>query len=263
MLTTLLATLGLLLLEPTPNQWEVDQRGVTLEVEKPKESALCSTVEDDFYSIIPSYLLYINTDRGNKLEGCSEQPNEASADVVSESNDRKADEATEAGEGVKEQPAEEVAAKKAVEQPKQAPKEQAPTTQPVQQEVRPEPTPAPKPQPKPEPKPEPKQTSNVVGNFNTSHYTATCNGCSGITASGYDVRNTIYSPEGYRIVAADTSILPLGTVIRITYGNGTSFLAKVMDRGGAIKGYKLDVLVANVSEANRLGRVSTTVEIVR
>src|SRR5690625_2057815 len=35
--------------------------------------------------------------------------------------------------------------------------------------------------------------------FEATYYTARCDGCSGITATGYDVRSSIYSPEGYRI----------------------------------------------------------------
>lgn len=102
-----------------------------------------------------------------------------------------------------------------------------------------------------------------LGKFNTSHYTARCTGCTGITASGYNVRNTIYTREGYRIVAADTRVVPMGTIIKVTYGNGKSFKAKVLDKGGSIKGRKLDILVATKQEAYRLGRVTTKVEIVR
>ena len=97
--------------------------------------------------------------------------------------------------------------------------------------------------------------------FQASHYIASCSGCSGTTASGYNVKNTIYY-EGMRILAADRSI-PLYTKMRVTYPNGTSFIGIVIDRGGSIKTGKLDVLVASYDEAIRLGRQQVTVEIVK
>lgn len=92
-----------------------------------------------------------------------------------------------------------------------------------------------------------------------SHYIATCKGCSGVTASGYNVKSTIYY-DGLRIVAAPKDI-PLYTIMRISYPNGTSFKAIVLDRGGLIKSGKLDVLVASYDEAIRLGRQKVTVQI--
>lgn len=108
-----------------------------------------------------------------------------------------------------------------------------------------------------------KNTVNVQSSSKTyqiTHYTASCSGCTGITSSGYNVRDTIYF-NGMRIVAADPSI-PLGTKLQVTYANGSSFTAIVLDRGGAIKGNILDVLVSSNEEAYRLGRTSATVTIV-
>ena len=79
-------------------------------------------------------------------------------------------------------------------------------------------------------------------------YTATCKGCSGITAMGIDVRNsTTY--QGYGIIAVDTRVIPLGTKVSI---NGRKYIAG--DTGGAIKGNKIDVLVGSVNEALQFGR---------
>lgn len=79
-------------------------------------------------------------------------------------------------------------------------------------------------------------------------YTATCKGCSGITAMGIDVRNsTTY--QGYGIIAVDTRVIPLGTKVSI---NGRNYIAG--DTGGAIKGNKIDVLVGSVDEALQFGR---------
>lgn len=83
----------------------------------------------------------------------------------------------------------------------------------------------------------------------TSAYTSKCNGCTGITSSGFDIRNTIYY-KGYRVIAADTNVLPFGTLVEIE-GIGK---AVVLDRGGAIKGNKIDILVNNKNEAYSYGR---------
>ena len=83
----------------------------------------------------------------------------------------------------------------------------------------------------------------------SSAYTSTCKGCTGITSSGYNVRNTIYY-NGYRVIAADRSVLPLGTLVNIE-GVGK---AVVLDTGGAIKGNKIDILVSNDNEAYSYGR---------
>jgi len=90
-------------------------------------------------------------------------------------------------------------------------------------------------------------------------YTAGCEGCSGITATGIDVKQTVYH-EGKRIIAVDPNVIPLGSIVRVTLGNGDSFEAIAGDTGGAIKGSRIDVLVGSKTEARRLGRQSATVE---
>lgn len=91
--------------------------------------------------------------------------------------------------------------------------------------------------------------------MNVSAYTAQCVGCSGITASGFDVRNTV-TKDGMRIVAAPSNY-PFGTIMDIPgYGK-----AIVLDRGGAIKGNKLDLLVATRDEAIQWGRRNVTVTV--
>lgn len=83
----------------------------------------------------------------------------------------------------------------------------------------------------------------------SSAYTATCYGCTGRTATGYNVTRTVFY-KGYRIVAADTRVFPMGTVLSVP-GVGK---VVVLDRGGAIKGYKLDVLHASRTNAYNYGR---------
>lgn len=96
--------------------------------------------------------------------------------------------------------------------------------------------------------------------YEITHYTSKCKGCTGITASGYDVKNTIFYGE-YRIVAAPKYV-PLHTKLNITYEDGTSFDAIVLDRGGAIKSGKLDLLVKDKKEAYQLGRQKVNVKFI-
>ena len=58
----------------------------------------------------------------------------------------------------------------------------------------------------------------------------------GVTASGYSVWT-----NGMKLVAADTRLFPFGTVLSIPgYNNGRP--VPVLDRGGMIKGDRLDLL---------------------
>lgn len=97
-------------------------------------------------------------------------------------------------------------------------------------------------------------TSNkFVGEFNTSYYGMDCVGCTGRTASGYNTKGrTTYN--GMTILAADTSILPLRTKVRVVNPDGSNYVGIVLDRGGAIKGRKLDVLVGSEEESSKYGR---------
>lgn len=77
----------------------------------------------------------------------------------------------------------------------------------------------------------------------------------GITASGKDI-----TYNNGRFVAADTKNLPFGTKLIIPgYHNGT---VEVIDRGGAIKGDKLDVFFPTHAEALKWGRRTIEVTIV-
>lgn len=100
-------------------------------------------------------------------------------------------------------------------------------------------------------------TINVIA----THYTASCEGCLGITKNGTDVRNTIYS-GGKRIIAVDPDTIPLNSTVQVTYEDGTTFKAVAADVGGKIKQHHIDVLVASESEAYRLGRQQATVTII-
>lgn len=69
----------------------------------------------------------------------------------------------------------------------------------------------------------------------------------GITASGYSVWT-----NGMKLVAADTDLLPFGSLISVPgYDDGN--IVPVLDRGGAIKGRRLDVLFPTHEQACRFG----------
>ena len=77
----------------------------------------------------------------------------------------------------------------------------------------------------------------------------------GITASGYSVYT-----NGMKLAAADTGRLPFGSLISVPgYDNG--HVVPVLDRGGAIKGNRLDVLFPTHEQARQFGvkKVQVTV----
>lgn len=96
--------------------------------------------------------------------------------------------------------------------------------------------------------------------FEATAYIALCDtGCTGKTAMGHDVRNTNYY-KGYRVIAVDPKVIPLGSIVRVSYGS-TSFEAIAWDTGGAIKGYRIDILVSTLREAKKFGRQKIAVEV--
>lgn len=98
--------------------------------------------------------------------------------------------------------------------------------------------------------------------FEASAYTADCpEGCSGITSTGLDVTGTIYHADK-RIIAVDPSVIALGSTVEIKQADGTTFEAVSLDTGGAIKGAKIDVLVANEADAVQFGRQSVQVRVI-
>jgi 3D (Asp-Asp-Asp) domain-containing protein/DNA-binding transcriptional MerR regulator len=94
------------------------------------------------------------------------------------------------------------------------------------------------------------KTINGVG----TAYNANCKGCSGVTASGKKVGNGM-------IAMADW--VPLGTKVRITCPSYPSIngIYTVEDRGGAIKGNKVDIFMTTYSDAIDFGRRDIKIEI--
>jgi 3D (Asp-Asp-Asp) domain-containing protein len=88
--------------------------------------------------------------------------------------------------------------------------------------------------------------------MNVSAY-CPCEKCCGEWADGFFADG---SPVGGKAIAADTSIYPMGTVFDVPgYG-----VAVVKDRGGAIKGNKLDLYFNTHQDALNWGRQFITVE---
>jgi 3D (Asp-Asp-Asp) domain-containing protein len=102
---------------------------------------------------------------------------------------------------------------------------------------------------------EPSRASEVVRQFiaEATAYTAYCNGCSGITATGINLR----SNPNQKVIAVDPNVIPLGSKVYVE-GYGTAIAG---DTGGAIKGNRIDVFIPNRSEALKFGRRSVTVKV--
>lgn len=76
-------------------------------------------------------------------------------------------------------------------------------------------------------------------------YTADCNGCSGVTSTGIDLK----ANPNTKVIAVDPSVIPLGSVVEVEgYG-----IAIAGDVGGAIKGNKIDVFVPSKGQASSWG----------
>ncbi|WP_240909146.1 3D domain-containing protein [Bacillus paralicheniformis] len=99
--------------------------------------------------------------------------------------------------------------------------------------------------------------------FEATAYTAFCaEGCTGITKTGVDVSHSIYY-EGARVIAVDPSVIALGSTVEVRLADGSSFRAKAIDTGGAIKGARLDLLVASESDAVQFGRQSVELRVIK
>lgn len=84
-------------------------------------------------------------------------------------------------------------------------------------------------------------------------YTAYCNGCSGITKTGIDLR----SNPNQKVIAVDPSVIPLGSKVYVE-GYGTAIAG---DIGGAIKGNRIDVFVPSKDQAYNWGRKQVKIQV--
>jgi 3D (Asp-Asp-Asp) domain-containing protein len=99
-------------------------------------------------------------------------------------------------------------------------------------------------------------------NIVATAYTALCNtGCTGVTATGHNVKSTVYK-DGYRVVSVDPNLIPLGSLMYVET-NGENFVGIAEDTGGAIDGHRIDVLVKNKTKAFAFGKQSVKVTVLR
>lgn len=84
-------------------------------------------------------------------------------------------------------------------------------------------------------------------------YTAYCNGCSGFTSTGINLR----ANPNIKVIAVDPSVIPLGTKV---YVEGYGY-AVAADKGSSIKGDKIDVFFSEKSQAYRWGRKKVKIQI--
>ncbi len=112
----------------------------------------------------------------------------------------------------------------------------------------------------------------ILESFNgvVTAYTSYCDGCIGITKSGYNVKNTIYyNDKEYGkiyIVAADKKY-KLGSIVRLSDIEGyNDIIAIVLDRGSLIgnnKSSQIDLLLKTDKECINFGRRNAFIEVLR
>jgi uncharacterized protein YabE (DUF348 family) len=88
---------------------------------------------------------------------------------------------------------------------------------------------------------------------NSTAYTGSCNGCSGVTSTGINLN----ANPNVKVIAVDPSVIPLGTKV---YVEGYGY-AVAADTGSAIRGHKIDVFFSSKSDAYRWGRKQVKVKI--
>lgn len=85
-------------------------------------------------------------------------------------------------------------------------------------------------------------------------YTAGCSGCSGITATGINLK----ANPNLKVIAVDPSVIPLGSKVWVEgYGH-----AVAGDTGGAIKGNRIDLHVPTKQAAYNFGKRKVKVKVI-
>lgn len=98
--------------------------------------------------------------------------------------------------------------------------------------------------------------AHVLEGVTITHYdvcSKCCGKTDGITASGAHA-------TPYSTVAVDPSVIPLGAVLLVDYGDGAGLRRyRAEDTGGAIMGSRIDLCVGSHAEALRMGIKTATV----
>lgn len=88
---------------------------------------------------------------------------------------------------------------------------------------------------------------------NASAYTAYCTGCSGITATGINLR----ANPNMKLIAVDPRVIPLGSKVWVE-GYGYAIAG---DTGGAIKGNRIDLHMPTKAAAYQFGRRTVKIKV--
>lgn len=144
-----------------------------------------------------------------------------------------------AEEPVTEAPAEEAPAEEPVTE---EPAEEAPAEEPVTEEPAEE-APAEEPAQEEETAADPEVAQELT--MTATAYTASCEGCSGITATGI---NLLENPD-MKVISVDPDVIPLGSKVWVE-GYGEAIAG---DTGGAIKGNKIDIFIPDHQDAVNYG----------
>jgi 3D (Asp-Asp-Asp) domain-containing protein/peptidoglycan hydrolase-like protein with peptidoglycan-binding domain len=99
----------------------------------------------------------------------------------------------------------------------------------------------------------PASSDQATFEMEATAYTAYCEGCSGVTATGIDLREN----PNQKVVAVDPSVIPLGSRVHVE-GYGEAIAG---DTGGAIQGHKVDLYMASKDDAINFGRQTVTVTV--
>ncbi|MGD7008723.1 LysM peptidoglycan-binding domain-containing protein [Metabacillus sp. 84] len=105
---------------------------------------------------------------------------------------------------------------------------------------------------KPAAKPAAKQSYKTM-TVTATAYTASCKGCSGITATGINLKK---NPNA-KVISVDPKQIPLGSKVYVP-GYGTAIAG---DTGGAIKNGKIDIFLSSRSAALKWGVKKVTIKV--
>nr|WP_281288194.1 3D domain-containing protein [Kurthia sibirica] len=86
-------------------------------------------------------------------------------------------------------------------------------------------------------------------------YTAYCAGCSGVTATGINLRSK--KNQNKKVIAVDPMVIPLGSKVYVQ-GYGVAIAG---DKGGAIRGKRIDVFKSSKRAALNWGRRTVKITI--
>jgi 3D (Asp-Asp-Asp) domain-containing protein len=84
-------------------------------------------------------------------------------------------------------------------------------------------------------------------------YTASCKGCSGITATGINLKK---NPNA-KVISVDPKVIPLGTKVYVP-GYGEAIAG---DKGSSVRGNKIDVFIPNKQRALQWGSKTIKVKV--